>query len=344
MLGGYKNILFLSISMCYAVPCFAQFIDDIPLFGEAPVSATAEKEAPASLVMTPKPKEERPQENKPEPNIGKKGIPLDKVVLTPDPLPEVSINLKDKPQIPLTTVEQQRPINTRQEGIVISSTNKPSPQKEQSSQFTTFHDVRQFDIEGFYLGMPPKEVIRMANQKGYKIDKTKKASPLFQTTYYDTLCREAGLHNPTAIRSCIREYAKSKNQAYVEQILLTKKATHESFQFIFTSPATGNEAYQIIYHNKGDNSLNFTHPNLVKKLSRKEAFFNAIFEMYGYPDDKDLLVWGSPKDAYMQVSMVGSSYDATITLVDMKLSDEDYFEATDWKADNTPNYHFGFAE
>ena len=343
MFGGCKNIFFLGISMCYAIPCLAQFID-IPLFDEAPASTSSEESASASSPAKPESEEKITPENRSEPNIGKKGVPLDKVVLTPDPLPEISINLKDKPPIPLTTVEKQHPVNTRQESIVINSRNNVPPPKETAPQFNNFHDVRQFDLEGFYLGMRPKEVLKMATKKGYTLAKTKKAIPLFQTTYYDTLCRESGLHDPTAIRSCIREYAKSKNQAYVEQMLLTKNSTHESFQFIFTSPATGNEAYQIIYQNKGDNSLNFTRPNLVKKLSRKEAFFNAIFEMYGYPDDKESLIWGNPKDAYMQVSMQGSAYDATITLVDMKLSDEDFFEASDWKADNNQTYHFGFAE
>ena len=56
------------------------------------------------------------------------------------------------------------------------------------------------------------------------------------------------------------------------------------------------------------------------------------------------LIWGTKEDAYMQVSMMGSAYDAAIKLVDTKLSDEDYFEATDWKADHEPFYHFGFTE
>ena len=124
----------------------------------------------------------------------------------------------------------------------------------------------------------------------------------------------------------------------------TKKSTHESFQFLLTSPATDNEVYQITYYNRGDSSLNFTRQNLAKKLNRKEAFFNAVFEMYGYPDDKEELIWGSKNDAYMQVSMGGSAYDASIKLVDVELSDEDYFEASNWKADQEPIYHFGFVE
>ena len=86
------------------------------------------------------------------------------------------------------------------------------------------------------------------------------------------------------------------------------------------------------------------HTNLVKKLNRKEAFFNAVFEMYGYPDDNEHMIWGVKEDAYMQVSMTGTAYDAAIKMEDVALSNEDYFAAVDWKADQEPVHHFGFTE
>ena len=165
---------------------------------------------------------------------------------------------------------------------------------------------------------------------------------MFQTSHYEILCRQKGIHAPERVRTCIREYGQSNQQDYVEEIILAKKSTKEAFAFKFTSPATGNKAYQIVYQNKGDNSLNFTPVNLSKKLGRKEAFFNAVFDMYGYPDDSKQLLWGVREDAYMQISMAGSAYDAVIKLVDTKLSNEDYFAASDWKADQETPYRFGF--
>lgn len=343
MFGGYKKILFLSISMLYMCPCWAQFIDDIPIFDETSASPNAvqseKKEVPTSLVMTPKTEEKRP-----EPNIGRKAIPLEELIVTPDPLPVVSIDLRDN--VPPPVVQQQPvfPINTRQEGIYIQPTDKTENVPLQSSNFANLHDVRQFDIEGFYLGITPQAVLQQAKQKKYFVAKIKKSLPLFQTSYYETLCRQSGIRVPEMVRACIRQYARQNKQDYIEEIVLTKKATKESFYFTFTSPATGNEAYQIIYQTKGDNSLNFMQTNLLKKLNRREAFFNAVFEMYGYPDDSKELIWGAKEDAYMQVSMTGSAYDATIRLVDMQLSNEDYFAASDWKAEHEPLYHFGFAE
>ena len=345
MFGGYKSIFFLIVSMCYAFTCTAQFIDDIPLFEETSPSDTSSKKGEsASLTIPQKQEEKKSVEKKPEPNLGRKAIPLDKVVLTPAPLPEVSIDLRDK--VPTPTVQQQPiiPINTRQEGIYLPPADKTTIPPQSPSHFANLHDVRQFDLEGFYLGMFPQTVLQTAKQKNYSISKIKKAIPLFQTSYYDTLCRQSGIYAPEMIRACIRQHAQKNKQDYIEEIVLTKKTTKESFHFTFTSPATGNEVYQIIYQNKGDNSLNFTHPNLAKKLNRKEAFFKALFERYGYPDDSKELIWGTKQDAYMQVSMTGTAYDATIKLMDIAASSEDYFAATDWKNDQEPLYHFGFAE
>ena len=349
MFGGYKKIFFLSISVCYAVcyafPSTAQFIDDIPLFGEVETSPNSSDDKGAStLVTAPKEEDKKPEQKKPEPNIGRRGIPLDRLIITPDPIPEVSIPLRSDPPAPVETISPKPIINTRQEGIYIPPADKTEAKPAQPSNFVSLHDPRQFEIEGFYLGMTSKALLQIAKQKGYWISKVKKAIPLFQTTHYDTLCRQSGIRAPEMVRACIRQHAQKNKQDYVEEILLTKKSTHESFQFLLTSPATDNEVYQITYRNRGDNSLNFTRQNLAKKLDRKEAFFNAVFEMYGYPDDKEELIWGSKSDAYMQVSMGGSAYDATIKMVDVELSDEDYFEATDWKADQESPHHFSFVE
>ena len=56
------------------------------------------------------------------------------------------------------------------------------------------------------------------------------------------------------------------------------------------------------------------------------------------------LIWGTKEDAYMQVAMVGSAYDASVKFVDTQLSNDDYFAATDWKENQGSPHHFGFAE
>ena len=336
------KVFFLGISMLYSFSCPAQFIDDIPLFEESDSEVSSEKKTQDEVSKSAS----KPVQ-KPEPNLGRKAIPLNEIIVTPNPLPKIGFGLDNKKfgsEIPEKEATSSVPVNTREQGIYLPPADKTEAVPAQPSQHTNVHDVRQFDIEGFYLGMQPKAVLQTALQKGYKVAKTKKALPLFQTSYYETQCRQMGIHNPTDVRFCIRQFGQKNQQDYIEEIVLTKPITHESFYFKFTSPGTGNEAWKIVYANKGDHSLNFTPVNLSKKLNRKEAFFNAVFARYGYPDDSKQLVWGAETDAYMQVSMMGSAYDATITLVDRNLSDEDYFEAVNWKENQKTLYHFGFDE
>ena len=341
-----KKIFFFSISMLCSFSCAAQFVEDIPLFEETPTSISDEKKTmPASLASKPNDKAENVAASTPgdgensNPNIGRKGIPLDRLFLTPKPF-QISIDLRDKVPVEPETQPVNLPVNTREEGIYLP----PGGSAEQPSPFVEVHDVREFDLSGFSLGMSAEEVLQMAKQKGFAPVKYKKSLPLFQTTYYEALCREQGIHMPDRVRACIREYGQKNQQDYIEVLTLAKKATREFLHFKFTSPATDNGAWEIIYQNKGDNSLNFTYKNLSKKLNRKEAFFNAVFAKYGYPDDNKQLLWGTPQDAYMQVSMTGTAYDATIKLTDVRLSNEDYFAAQDWKSQHENTFHFGFDE
>ena len=221
MFGGYKKILFLSISILCSNSVLAQFIDDIGLFPDENVPVVQkEKEGPASLVVKSEEKKETivPMMNTPKtdtsgPNIGRKAIPLEKLVLTPDPLPEISVDLSDKKPVQIVQDQPQKPINTRQEGIYIPPTDKTTALPASPSRFVNFHDVRQFDLEGFYLGMTPDAVLQMARQKYYQISKIKKAIPLFQTTYYETVCRQSGIYAPDMVRACIRQHAQKNKQS-----------------------------------------------------------------------------------------------------------------------------------
>ena len=219
MLKGYKKIFFLGISVLYSFSCPAQFIDEIPLqFEETSPKVsteTPEKTAPA----------EQSKEQQSKPDIGRGAKKRDRIILTPPPLPEIGFDLSDKPSVPETPTEASPVpvVNSRQESIYLPPSDKagggiPSPLK-----MTHVHDVHQFDIEGFYLGMQPKAVLQMALQKGYKLQKTKKALPLFQTSYYEILCRRQRIYNPSDIRACIRQMGQKNRQDYIEEIVLVKR-------------------------------------------------------------------------------------------------------------------------
>ena len=290
------------------------------------------------------------------PNLGRESQPLDSLLLTPPPAPDIRIDLDNTktpeqtttaqpalpnqplPQLPSTHIDLSgtTPLDLPEKPS--AETQKPSDVEETSSYPP--QDVTSFDISDFYLGVPAYQVLQLAKQKGYKIKSTQEEVPLFFATNYAYQCRKEGALTPDSVTKCIKDKACKEKTRYIKEAVLRRK--NEILQLYFTSNATDNQLYKIIYINKGDNSLNFTQINTAKKKLRMHEFWNAVFDKYGYPDDEKNYVWGDPKKAYMKAFLTGSSYDAYIILEDIQLSNEDYFEAEDIENERPPRYTFTF--
>lgn len=272
------------------------------------------------------------------PNLGRNAIPLDSLRLTPNPLPDISIDLTNKKETEQVVEPKKEPTPVY---ITNQTPNVVNPNTEKiAKHLIQPQDVRGFELDHFYLGMTPAEIRQIALENGYKITKSKKELPLFLTTRYEQECRLEGFYLPADIRACIREKGLTDKTVFLKDMTLVR-GKNESLYFEFTSPATGNQAWRITYLNKGDNSLNFNQVNTVKKLNRRDAFISAVLDKFGNPDDAKNYIWGDKDDAFMQIAVYGTAYDARITLTDMALSDEDYFEAKEWLAENPSpeNFH-----
>lgn len=228
----------------------------------------------------------------------------------------------------------------------VSETVKKDTQvaPELEGLFAKLHDVYTFDISGFMLGMTPDEISDIASDTGFRITKVERGIPMFRTSFYAQNCRDANVLRPEQVQRCIINQAVYDDVYYVSSLTMTKKKTKEYIQILFTSPATDNLSYKIYYENKGDNSLNFTRRNLAKKLRRKEAFWNLMFETYGLPDDDENLIWGNPDKAYMQATMQGANYNAYIVMEDKDLFDRDYFDAEDQAKEFNYSHPFTFSQ
>ena len=281
------------------------------------------------------------------PNLGQNAPALNQLHITPPPFPDITIDLTtpthpeepEKPE-PEETYPPSEAINLNHSGAVtqnqIMSDNKPK-----GSAF--LHNVYGFDIHGFYLGMDVTDVLNQADSAGYIIKQVREDLPRFYATDYAQRCHDQGIIIPHNVRDCIRQLARAEGEAYTAQIDLVRGRT-EAISFFFTSNNTSNEVYKIVYHNYGDNSLNFTTVNTAKKLQRQKEFWNAIFATYGSPDDSKKMIWGDVRKAYMHVEMYGSAYNATITLTDMQAYALDYAEAKSIEDERPPKNNFMFTE
>ena len=282
------------------------------------------------------------------PNLGRSAPPLDSLRLTPPPAPDIRIDLdnsQDRPpqQAPAETPSQDLP-PLPSTHIDLSGTSPapvvPAPIPERQEPPRPLHNVSSFDIHGFYLGSSLSEVLHQAKQHGYRVTLTQESVPLFYATDYAHQCHEKGIIIPDKVKQCIKDYACHQKTRYISEVKLSRK--NETFHLYFTSRATDNLLYKIIYTNKGDNSLNFTRINKAKKQLRQTEFWHAVFDKFGYPDDQKLYIWGDPAKAYMKAYMTGSNYDGFIIMEDIQLSNEDYFEAQDVESERPVRNHFSF--
>lgn len=347
-----KNIALLIFVFLFSVPAWAQTAI-IPLFDNT----------------------------QPPPNIGRDAKPLDSLLITPNPLPPVRIDLQEgkaplsvsQPQpapavkpavvsqpapalaprtvpVPLTKAAAPRAVSQ----ILAAPAPAPAPTPAQPAAvkppvldnlFVQRHDVKRFDISGFALGMTPEETADTAKETGYKIARIEHGIPLFRALFYEHRCRNAGVYIHADIQKCIIRLSQGDAVYYISGMILKRPESQETVKILFSTHATDNQAYKITYESLGDNSLNFTRRNLAKKLRRKDAFWNLVFETYGLPDDSDKIIWGDENASYMQAFMEGSSYNAYVILENKEIPEQDYISAEDesqYLAYKTP-FSFGQA-
>ena len=279
------------------------------------------------------------------PVLGRNAPPLDSLRLTPPPAPDIRIDLDNSQEQALqSTSTPSQPMPALPSTHIDLSGTTPTTLVSTPTPVSTpqipLHDVSAFDIADFNLGISAKEAFQKARQKGFKVSITQESVPLFYSTDYAYKCRHSGLVIPEQVTKCIQDMACHENTRYISEATLTRK--NETMHLYFTSNATDNLLYKILYINKGDNSLNFTRINKAKKEVRKNEFWAALFDKYGYPDDGERYIWGNPAKAYLTARMSGSAYDGYILMEDVQLSNDDYFAAEDVQMERPPYNTFAF--
>ena len=163
-------------------------------------------------------------------------------------------------------------------------------------------NVKQFDIAGVMLGMNYDEVNnlffeggglyapRQRNSIVYTINKEWKYN-------LDYECRQNNIFVPEQLEKCINSLAQNRGLLYVSEVHLERTFTGETVDIYFTSNATDNVVWKVVYNNDvnvmdGD-SERFENQREKKIL----AFWQGVIDKYGMPnsgEDK----WVSSDNAY----------------------------------------------
>lgn len=163
-------------------------------------------------------------------------------------------------------------------------------------------DVKHFDIAGIMLGMSYDEINdlffngsglyapRKKNSVIYTINKDWKYN-------LDYECRQNKIYAPEKLEKCIYSLARNRGLLYVSEIHLERQYTGETIDVYFTSNATDNVVWKVVYNNDVDvmdgDSEKFANQREKKIL----AFWQGVLDKYGMPNsDEDK--WISSENAY----------------------------------------------
>lgn len=152
-----------------------------------------------------------------------------------------------------------------------------------------FANVKQFDIAGILLGMSYDEVNnlffnsnslyapRQKNSIIYTINKEWKYN-------LDYECRQNNIFVPDQLEKCINSLAQNRGLLYVSEIHLERTFTGETIDVYFTSNATDNLVWKIVYKNDV-NTLEGESERFENQREKKIlAFWQGVLDKYGTPN------------------------------------------------------------
>lgn len=164
-------------------------------------------------------------------------------------------------------------------------------------------DVRHFDIAGAMLGMNYDDIYnlffnnsslyspRHRNSIIYTINKEWKYN-------LDYECRQNNIFIPEKLEKCINSLAKNRGLLYVSEVHLERAYTGETIDIYFTSNATDNVVWKIVYNNDVDSMDGGSSEKFANVREKKIlAFWQGVVDKYGIPnsgEDK----WISDENAF----------------------------------------------
>ncbi len=178
--------------------------------------------------------------------------------------------------------------------------------------------VGAFDIAGVMLGMPFEDVQTLFfKTKG--LYSPRKKNSIIYTIHKDWKynldyeCRQQGIYVPTELEKCINTLARNRGLLYASELHLERENTGETMVVYFTSNATDNLVWRVVYNNDV-NDVEGDHEKFENQRQKKIlAFWQSVLDKYGAPNsgtDK----WVSTSNSYDPMM---TAYYGALDLVDL---------------------------
>lgn len=149
--------------------------------------------------------------------------------------------------------------------------------------------VGGFDIAGIMLGMSFDDVYTIFARDRGLYSPRKQNSVIYsihQDWKYnlDYECRQQGIVIPTELDNCIKTLARNRGLLYASEFHLVRENTGETIVVYFTSNATDNVVWRVVYNN----DVNEVEGDAEKFAKQREnkilAFWQNVLDKYGAPN------------------------------------------------------------
>ena len=183
--------------------------------------------------------------------------------------------------------------------------------------------VADFDIAGIMLGMDFDEVKFIAAVDGLYTERPKNSvvysiHPDWKYNL-DYECRQQKIYAPAALEKCINSLARNRGVLYASELHLVRDITGETIDVFFTSNATDNVVWKIVYRNDTDEIESYTEKFENQRDKKTMYWWQNVVDKYGAPNAGNSR-WASSDNSFDPMM---TAYSGELELIDCGKHTED---------------------
>ena len=150
-------------------------------------------------------------------------------------------------------------------------------------------DVSSFDIAGIMLGMSFEDVYSLFFRENGLYAPRKKNAIIYTIhpdwkVNLDYECRGQGTVIPTELEKCINSLARNRGLLYASEVHLVRENTGETIVVYFTSNASDNLVYRVVYNNDVNDIEGDAEKFIKQRENRILNFWQSVLDKYGAPN------------------------------------------------------------
>ena len=166
-----------------------------------------------------------------------------------------------------------------------------------------YMNVDNMDISGAMLGMSFDDIYTLFFKTKTLYQPLKENSLIYTIANdwrynLDYECRQQKIIIPAELEKCILSLARARGLLYASELHLERPSTGETIDIYFTSNATDNKVWKIVYQNDV-NELEGAAAKFENQREKKIlSFWQNVLEKYGAPNDLDGDKWISSDNTF----------------------------------------------